>query len=399
MNNVWRYLHRQMRSAYANLAAMGLRSLLAMLGIMVGTGSVVAMVSGGQLATQAALERFRSLGTDIMAVSLAETPNYAKEKLIFSLDQAMHIKSLSPQILLLAAYTVTYAPTIYQGTAINPPVIATTQDLANVAHLDILYGRFISDYDNYEPFCVIGNQIASHLHLDNPAAIGERIRIGNNTFTIVGVAGVWPENNFFSDDLNTSIIIPFNTLRLLDQSPDVSNVIMRLDEHANINLIETKISNYFKDEVPYKIATVHSSKTLIKRMLEQRAIFSLLLGLIGSVSLFVGGIGVMNIMLVSVLERRREIGIRIALGATHQEIEWMFISEAVILSISGGLAGTIMGIACSYIVARIANWPFTLFFWPPIIGFAVSFITGVFFGYYPAHQASKLNPIETLREG
>jgi len=140
-----------------------------------------------------------------------------------------------------------------------------------------------------------------------------------------------------------------------------------------------------------------SAKELIKSMEAQHKIFTLLLGLIGSISLLVGGIGVMNIMLVSVLERRREIGVRLALGALRKEIQWMFLSEAILLSLSGGFLGIIIGIFASYVIAAFVNWHFTIFLLPPFIGFTVSVFVGIFFGFYPAYKASQLNPIQTLR--
>lgn len=390
-------LRQHIKSAYVNLLSMGIRSLLAMLGILVGTGSVVAMVASGQMATEAALERFRALGTDMMSGYITSSAMGTTDK-PFSLNQAMKIKELTPDIQQLAAYSVLYIPATYKGEAINAPIIAATQDLANVLHFPIQYGRFISDYDIYEPYCVLGNQLAVNLQLNDSSAVGKRLHIGNYIFTIAGVANPWPENSFFTGNLNTAIIIPVKTVKLLNQDVNISYLVMRLKEKANIDKVETLIQNYMSEEAPDKKAVLRSSKELIKGMLKQRAIFSLLLGMIGGVSLFVGGIGVMNIMLVSVLERRREIGIRLALGATRQEIQWMFISEAIILSITGGIAGIIVGTICSYIIAQFANWSFTLFFWPSFTGFTVSFFTGVFFGYYPAKQAAKLNPIDALRE-
>jgi putative ABC transport system permease protein len=132
-------------------------------------------------------------------------------------------------------------------------------------------------------------------------------------------------------------------------------------------------------------------------MIAQHKIFTLLLGLIGGISLLVGGIGVMNIMLVSVLERRREIGIRLALGARKRDIQALFLSEAVLLALIGGIIGIVAGIIGSFIIAELAHWQFSIFIWPVLVGFSVSVLVGIVFGFYPAHQAAKLDPIETLR--
>jgi len=140
-----------------------------------------------------------------------------------------------------------------------------------------------------------------------------------------------------------------------------------------------------------------SAKELISSMTKQKQILTIFLGLIGSISLIVGGIGVMNIMLVSVIERRREIGIRRAIGAKRKHIQHMFLIESVVLSLLGGTLGVITGIATSFVIAEYANWHFTIFVLPPAIGFTVSVFIGIFFGYYPARQAARLDPIQTLR--
>jgi putative ABC transport system permease protein len=132
-------------------------------------------------------------------------------------------------------------------------------------------------------------------------------------------------------------------------------------------------------------------------MSKQSEILTVFLALIGGVSLLVGGIGVMNIMLVSVVERRREIGIRLAVGATRNDIRSLFLFEAVILALIGGTLGVLIGISIAYIIASLCHWEFTLFFMPPFMGFVVSATTGVFFGFYPAHKAALLDPIDALR--
>ncbi len=132
-------------------------------------------------------------------------------------------------------------------------------------------------------------------------------------------------------------------------------------------------------------------------MQKQQTTFTVLLGVIGGISLLVGGIGVMNIMLVSVVERHREIGIRRAVGARQSDIKWLFLTESIMLSLFGGVVGVIIGILSSLLIAYIFQWQFFFFATPAIIGFAVSVFVGIFFGYYPAHRASKLDPILLLR--
>ena len=172
---------------------------------------------------------------------------------------------------------------------------------------------------------------------------------------------------------------------------------MRLTKNANIERVQEDIKKDYKKISPDKQLFFRSAKQLIDSMTSQRNTLTLLLALIGSISLVVGGIGVMNIMLVSVVERKREIGIRKAVGARSKDIRYLFLVESVALSLLGGVLGVLAGILTSYIIAVFAGWQFELFFTPPLIGFFVSVAVGVFFGYYPAHKASLLDPIQTLR--
>jgi putative ABC transport system permease protein len=387
--------------AFANLAATKLRTLLAMLGILVGTASVVAMVSTGQMATAQALAQFKVLGTDMMAISLyseggGDNSNSSATK---SLDAkaATETQTASKQIEMVAPYTLLYAPIIYQGNTINGNIIGATQNLANVVRIKMAQGRFVSDLDRFEPYCIIGSQIYDTIKTYNPQPLGSQIRLGDNIYTIVGVASNWPENAFFYQDLNNAIIVPILTSSLLSKYASIDNIVMRLKPNSDINQVQTDLTRYLNNIAPDKKIFFRSAKELIKSMAAQHQIFTLLLGAIGGISLLVGGIGVMNIMLVSVLERRREIGIRLALGARRKEIQWMFLNEAVLLSLVGGIIGILLGIIVSFIIAEFAHWVFTIFFLPPFIGFVVSVLVGVFFGYYPAYQAAKLDPIQTLR--
>jgi putative ABC transport system permease protein len=384
--------------AFHNLAATKLRTLLAMLGILVGTASVVAMVSSGELATQQALAQFKSLGTDMLAMTIyTQDTNTPTESTDIQLSDVLKMPQEIPAITSVAPYTLLYAEVTYGDTTLQTSTIGATQSLQNVIKIKMLRGRFVSDLDKYATYCVIGKQIYEQLAPQLGEPIGKQIKVGKMYFTIVGVADDWQENSFFNQDINNSIIIPINAASLLSKYSKINNIVMRLSEHASINHVENKIRQHLLGDNTDKKIFFRSAKEIVKSMTNQHKIFTWLLGLIGSVSLIVGGIGVMNIMLVSVLERRREIGIRLALGAKRSDIQHMFLSEAVTLSVAGGILGILLGILISFIIAQFAKWQFAIFLFPVLAGFTVSVLTGIFFGFYPALQAAKLDPIETLR--
>ncbi len=388
------------KEAFANLKSAKLRSFLAILGILVGTGSVVAMVSGGQLATQHALEQFHHLGTNLLAVSIfaKSQGGSSQSKGTIDLEDTYHMEQKHAEITLIAPYTTVYLPVSFAGKKVSSNIIGVTGSLQDIVKIDMKQGRFISDLDKYSSFAVIGDTIAKQLKalgITNPTQM--QMSLGNNIFTIVGVAAPWPENAFFNQDINKSVLIPLEMAPHLSGYAQISNLVMLLDENAKINPLQQSIEIEIKAINPNIRLFVRSAKQLIKSMVSQQRTLTWLLALIGSISLLVGGIGVMNIMLVSVVERRREIGIRMAVGAKRKEIQWLFLIESITLTLFGGCIGVLLGILTSYIICIFAGWHFKVFLLPPVIGFVISVAIGIFFGSYPAYKASRLDPIETLR--
>lgn len=385
--------------AIANLAATKLRTLLAMLGIIIGTASIVGMVSSGQLATNQALAQFKTLGINMLSLSLfSQGNNDSGTDDDVDINTVTNMPHVIPAIRSVAPYTTLYIQSNYKDQTLTSNIIGATQSLANVIKIKMYSGRFISDLDNYAYYCVIGQQVLQKLSAmfgDN--LIGKQLKIGTNYFTIIGIADEWQENSFFNQDVNNAIIIPVKTSLAISKYVKINNIALNLVENVDLERVKEQISQYLIGNNPNKKIFFRSAKELVKSMAAQHKIFTWLLGLIGSISLIVGGIGVMNIMLVSVLERRREIGIRLALGARRHDIQRMFLGEAVVLALVGGVLGIILGIIITYIVAKFAHWEFSLLFWPIFIGFTVSAIIGIASGYYPALKAAQLDPIQTLR--
>ncbi|MFA5959627.1 MAG: ABC transporter permease [Tatlockia sp.] len=388
------------KQAYVNLAAAKLRSFLAVLGILVGTAAVVALISCGQLATEKALQQFRALGTDLLAVSAYpknQTKTSATESQI-GLDVWRKIPEHIPSVLQIAPYSTAYQPLSFAGTALHGAVIGADERLAKIIRITMAKGNFVSFVDSFEHFCVIGDGLARQLeqiHFADP--IGQQLRIGQTLYTIIGIAAPWKENSFFNEDINQAVIIPLSGMALISKDSKINNAVLLLKSDSVIDEVIGEIKKIIGLQAPKLNVFTRSAKQIIASMESQGHIFTLLLAIIGGISLLVGGIGVMNVMLVSVSERKKEIGIRKAVGAKNKAIAALFLAESVMLSFLGGTLGVLLGLLFTWVIAYFSNWPFIVFFLPPLAGFAVSVATGVFFGFYPAMRAAKLEPMASLR--
>lgn len=388
------------QQALVNVAAAKLRSFLAVLGILVGTAAVVALISCGQLATEKALEQFKSLGTDLLAISIYQkAPNKSQGDVnSLSVDQWQQVVDRIPYVLKIAPYSTAYQPMSFQGKLMQGVVIGADQELADVVHIRMKQGRFVSFLTPFEHYCVIGDGLAKQIgqiSLDDP--LGKQIRIGQALYTIIGVASHWKENGFFNEDINQSVIIPIVGMPLISKDVRINNAVMLLKPDSPIDAVIDEIKQGISAISPKLNVFARSAKQIIASMESQGRIFTLLLAVIGGISLLVGGIGIMNVMLVSVSERKKEIGIRKAVGARNGDIQALFLAESIMLSLLGGVFGVILGLVFTWIVSYFSGWHFFVYLMPPAAGFLVSVCTGIFFGFYPARRAAKLEPVVSLR--
>jgi len=385
----------RLREAAGNLVARPLRSFLALLGILVGTASVLAIVSGGELATEQALQQFEQLGTNLVSVVISY--DYAapgKNVDYLELSEILDLPDQFKQIDILAPYIATYVSTSYKGKYLNASVAGVGDNLFKIAKLDLLQGRFISLLDEDGYFCVLGYKVYKNLKVDN--ALGLQVLVGKQYFTVVGVLALADENPYLNININNAIFIPLQTAHFLTKNAYINNILLNTTPGTNVDELRQGITEYIKSRADAHLY-FESSEIVVKNMRKQRQIFTVFLGFIGGISLLVGGIGVMNIMLISISERCQEIGIRMAVGARRIDILFLFLVEAVILALLGGGLGVIVGEIVTLLVAEVKHWGFHIFLFPLLLGFSVSMLTGVFFGFYPAFKASKLKPIETLR--
>ena len=388
------------QQALVNLTSSKLRSFLAVLGILVGTAAVVALISCGQLATEKALAQFKALGTDLLAVSVYQkTPSKSRSgDDSLSLAQWQQLGERIPFILKIAPYSTAYQQLSFQGKVMQGVVIGADENLAGIVHISLSQGHFVSFLESFEHFCVIGDGLAQQIKettLDNP--IGKQLRIGQSLYTIIGIADRWKESGFFNEDINQAAIIPIAGITLVSKESKINNAVILLKPDSPIDEVIEEIKQIISSQASKLSVFPRSAKQIIASMESQGQIFTLLLAVIGGISLLVGGIGVMNVMLVSVSERKKEIGIRKAVGAKNSEIQALFLVESVMLSLLGGILGVILGLIFTRIVAYFSSWNFSIYWLPPIAGFFVSAATGIFFGFYPARRAAKLEPMASLR--
>ena len=389
-------LKANLKEAAASLAATRQRSLLALLGIAAGIGSVIAMISVGITARDEALKHFRELGTDILNIRLQQNAA-GTGPIAVSPEEALGLTAL-PAIAAAAPYAISYGSATFARRSLNDVAfIGATAALADLNKLKLDEGRHISDLDRRRYFCVVGAGVAAAMREAGfERVVGETIRAGAAAYTVVGVLKRTPQvkRRF---DVNRSIIVPVSTAQRAFRSPGIRNVTARMDQGVHHLAAARDVREYFRRKAPGLEVGVRSAEQVIEQMHKQMRLFALMLGSVGGISLLVGGIGVMNVMLVSVAERRQEIGIRRALGARRSDIQSQFLIESLMLSLVGGVVGIGAGIGATWAICQYTNWSFLISVAAIGLGAGVAGGAGVFFGFYPAWQAARLDPVAALR--
>jgi len=392
----------QTREAVRGLYAAKQRTILALIGIVIGIGSVIAMVSIGTIVSEEALKQFKEMGTDMLRIRKDFSSERGGDDNIgasIQLKDVIGIPASCPSVLAVAPYANQGGEIMHTGKRLRGnSIIGVTQSFFNLNKLNIEMGRAISDLDEYSHYCVIGSSIYQELKASGITKIvGEKIKLGGSIFTIVGVIEEVTRGGMMREfDPNESAFIHITTAMRLKGDAEISTVMAKAKTNASPQIAQREIREYFKKTKTPNVR-VTTAEELIKGMQKQMRLFTLLLGTIGSISLIVGGVGIMNIMLVSVSERRKEIGISRALGARRRDIQNQFLIESIILSLIGGLIGIAIGIALSFIVSYFNKWAFMVSYMAILLGVLVSSAVGIFFGFYPARQASRLDPIIALR--
>ncbi len=414
------------RVGLINLSLHPLRSLLTVLGIIFGVGAVVAMLSIGEGARYQTQQQIKSLGIENIRVRsrkpTVETKTRDTNARRFSIMQ-YGIKSKEYKHLVeILQYLKTSAPVrdvrqraFYKDRKLDSGVMATTETYTEVTGTRIERGRFITALDNelLNRICVIGATARRELFsYRNP--LGERIQIGSKWYEVVGLMeqkSVATGGMVNVRDVNKDIYIPLQTA-LVDfgtvtpeneigsnQMVDVEldEIYLRFESADYIEYANAAVTNYLTRQHPLKDFEIEVPKELLKQAEEAQRIFDIVMVSIASISLLVGGIGIMNIMLASVTERTREIGIRRAVGAQRSDILMQFLFETVLLAVVGGLLGVIIGAGGAWAIVHFAKWKAIVTWYSVLLSFGISALVGVIFGMYPAMKAAKLSVIEALR--
>jgi putative ABC transport system permease protein len=386
-----------LKEALRSLTASRQRSILALIGIVIGIGSVIAMVSVGTIVQNEALRQFQEMGTDILTIR-KEHAKGGRGGGGIALRDALDVTTSCSDISAVAPYTSTYAAMSFEGNRETIPGLGATASFRDIFKVDVAEGRFITDLDKNMAFCVIGRKVRDMLARYGVVdPVGREIIFNDRFFTIIGVAEEVPMGGMRPYEINEGIIIPITTAMRFPKRPEIQTMTARIAPGGDRITAQEQLIRFFKSRDRRLKLRITSAEELIERMQKQMQMFTLLLGAIGSISLIVGGVGVMNVMLVSVSERRKEIGIRRALGAQQQDIQGQFLMESLILSLLGGVIGIVVGVGASYAISHFSDWQFILSTSAIFLGVGVSAAVGVFFGYYPARQAARLNPIDALR--
>jgi len=386
------------REGIHNLYAQKQRTLLALIGIIIGIGSVIAMVSVGIIAGAEQLRHHLKLGTDIMSIEKLRRGENRKAKI--TLEAVLALPKLVPSITMIAPFTGQWEPYNFAGKMDWALLLGVTESFQDLYQLQIKEGRFISDLDKNQPYVVVGQDILAMgegFQNFKGTLLGSNVRINRQIYTIIGILEDVPEPLFTPRYINWAFIMPMGTAQRYLEDNEIDSVTVRLEANSDYAAVGQQVKDYFaKQEKGLEVET-HTAEKLIETKEQDAKRFTLLLGAIGSISMLVGGIGIMNVMLTSVMDRRREIGILRAIGARQRDIQWLFLMEAILLSLVGGVLGISLGIVASYFVAWFNDWQFLISSFAIFLGVGVSSGVGIFFGFYPAYKAAKLDPITALR--
>ena len=401
-----------LRVALKALTVHKMRSILTMLGVVIGVAAVISLVAVGAGAQAQVVSQFESLGSNLLTVSPSSSSNFSRGGLQESSGSLTNtdveaIRGLATAVTLVAPQYAARATVTQQGNTSSQNITGVTAEYATVRNWAVERGRFISaeDETNIAMVVVLGQGVVEELFgstLVNP--VGQTVRINRQNYEVIGVLESKGQTGFFNQD--DVVLMPLRTAQLKLGGAGTQDV-----DQINLSVGKVEEMDLAQAQVTAILHTLHGISTggeddftvlnqadILSTVEEASGTFTVLLGSIAAISLLVGGIGIMNIMLVSVTERTREVGLRKAVGAKRRDILIQFLAEAIALSVLGGLIGVALGFWGAQLISPLLGDTQALVTPQSVVlALTVSLVIGVFFGAYPANRAARLKPIDALR--
>ncbi|HUJ43152.1 MAG TPA: ABC transporter permease [Opitutaceae bacterium] len=391
--------------AFRALRRNKMRSILTALGIIIGVGAVIAMVSIGNGAKSQVEAQVASLGENVITIFPGSFTAGGMRTgwggaSTLTVDDADAIKREVANVLGVTAEMRDRAQVLANGLNWNTQIMGESPDYPSIRSWKIAEGAMFTDQDvrSVAKVAVIGKTVADQLFPDEDA-LGNTIRIRNIPFKVVGMLAA-KGFNLFGQDQDDTVVIPYTShMKRVARRPNINSILVQAASADAIDRVQQDITDLLMQRRKGREQdfTVRNQVEIAQAATATSETMTMLLGAIAGVSLVVGGIGIMNIMLVSVTERTREIGIRLAVGAHGRDVLLQFLIEAVILSSLGGMIGILIGVGASELVSMKTGWPILVSPSSVVVAVVFSAAVGVFFGYYPARKAAQLDPIEALR--
>ncbi len=392
--------------AFRQILRNPMRSLLTVLGIVIGVAAVITMVTVGNGATTAVREQIESFGNNQLMLrpgqrmgpgGSAGAPSFKREDLEALESQIAGVLSAAPQI---NRSTVVVA----NGRNWTTSVVGSTNDYFTTDNRELDEGRYFetSEETTGAAVCVIGKTVQKELWGANTRVLGEMLRVNNFSCRVVGVLSE-KGTAAMGGDQDDLVVLPFNTAaRRLVGRDRISTILIAIDPQSDREHLKSAVKELMRERRSLSDGdddnfTILDTAEIAAKVASTTQIMTTLLGAVAAVSLLVGGIGIMNIMLVSVTERTREIGVRLAIGATAREVLLQFLIEAVVLGCMGGVLGILIALGASWGLTQMMEVPFGFDVGINVLSFCFAALTGIVFGYFPARRAARLDPIEAVR--
>ena len=402
-------LKNLLKAAQRSLAKNKMRTFLTMLGIIIGVASVIAMLAIGQGSKQSIQNQISSLGTNVLMIFPQASFSggvrmEAGSSQKMTIEDVTAIQERCPSVAYVTPQVRTSGQVVYGNTNWRTSIYGVYPSYFEIRNLKLMSGNLYTTNDDRSAnkVCIIGQTVVTNLFGENTDPVGSYIRINKIPFKIIGITEKKGQNAF-GQDQDDMVIAPFSTVqKRMMAITYIQNMLASAVTEDKISTASDEITDVLKARHNLGVSedpdfTIRTQTDIASAATATSGILTILLATIASISLLVGGIGIMNIMLVSVTERTREIGIRMSVGARGRDVLLQFLIEALMISLLGGFIGVTLGVLVSQLIANILNWPVTVTMTSIIMSFVFSSAIGIFFGWYPARKAASLNPIDALR--